>query len=156
MHDANHHIAHFNIARLRAAPGDPLVAEFVDNVPKVNAVAERSPGFVWRWKDETARVDGLTYEAVTEDPLLAISISVWERVVDFENFVRKTVHGSFLRRRQSWFEQSVGPNYVIWAVAQGHVPTVAEGLERLAELAGNGPTEQAFDLAYAAAMELRS
>ncbi|MFM2365753.1 MAG: hypothetical protein RIR95_360, partial [Pseudomonadota bacterium] len=100
-----HHIAHMNIARLRAMPGDALVAEFIDNVPKVNAVAERSPGFIWRLCDETGRVStDANFEAVLGDPLLAVSLSVWETVDALRYFVKQTVHGTFVRRRESWFE----------------------------------------------------
>ena len=151
MQVQGHHIAHFNIARLRAMPGDPLVAEFVDNVPKVNSIAERSPGFVWRLNDQSAQVSrDVRFEAVMDDPLLAVSLSVWETVEALEFFVEKTVHGAFLRRRESWFEPWTGPNYVIWPVASGHVPTLQEGKERLAALARDGASEQAFDFAYAA------
>lgn len=47
-----YHLAHFNWATLKAPVGDPRVAPFVDAVPKVNALAERSPGFVWRSGEE--------------------------------------------------------------------------------------------------------
>jgi Domain of unknown function (DUF3291) len=143
------HVAHMNIARLRAMPGDPLVAEFVDNVPRVNAVAERSPGFVWRLSDDSARVaEDVTFQAVLGDPLLAVSLSVWETAGDLMHFVKKTVHGGFLRRRESWFEPWDGPNYVIWPVAQGYQPTLADGQARLNMLAANGPNDDAYDFAY--------
>ena len=70
MQAQGHQIAHFNIARLRAMPGDPLVAEFIDNVPKVNSIAERSPGFVWRLNDQSAQVArDIRFQAVMDDPL---------------------------------------------------------------------------------------
>ena len=34
------------------------MAGFTNNVLRVNAVAERSPGFLWRWKDEAATIEG--------------------------------------------------------------------------------------------------
>ena len=143
-----HHIAHLNIARLRALPGDALVAEFVNAVPKVNAIAERSPGFVWRWDDNSTQVaEGVPYQAVLPDPLLAVSLSVWERAADLMNFVHQTVHGAFLRRRAEWFEPAVGPAYVIWPIAVGQIPTVAEGQARMAHMAQHGPTDHAYDFA---------
>ena len=149
------HIAHLNLARLRAPAGDPLVAEFVDNVPRVNALAERSPGFVWRLDDGSARVaDDVTFQAVWDDPLIASSLSVWQTVAALEFFVRQTIHGGFLRRKESWFEPWVGPNYVIWAVPQGHIPSLDEGKARLAVLERDGPSAQAFDFADAAQFAL--
>jgi heme-degrading monooxygenase HmoA len=143
------HIAHFNIARLRAMPGDQSVAEFIDNAPKVNAVAERSPGFIWRLQDDTARVaEDVTFEAVLGDPLLAVSLSVWETVDALRYFVKQTVHGTFVRRRESWFEPAKGPVYVIWPVPIGTVPTLTEGKARLAHLAQHGPSDYAFDFAF--------
>jgi hypothetical protein len=143
------HVAHLNVARLRALPGDPLVAEFIDNVDKVNAVAERSPGFVWRWTDEAARVSSdLTFEALFNDPLMAALLSVWETVADLQHFVQRTVHGGFVRRRETWFEPAVGPAYVLWMIEKGQVPTLSEGCSRLARLAELGPTDQAFDFTY--------
>lgn len=66
-----------NFARLLHEPGDPRVAGFVDNVPKVNAIAERSPGFVWRLVNEDQRVsDTVNYELLDDVPLMAISLSV--------------------------------------------------------------------------------
>ena len=148
------HIAHYNVARLRAMPGDPLVAEFIDNVPRVNALAERSPGFIWRYDDEHARVAGAeTFEAVLGDPLLAVSLSVWETLGHFRHFVLKTLHGAFLRRREAWFERWNGPNYVIWPVAPHVIPSIADGQARLAMLAALGPTEDAYDFAFKQTVE---
>ena len=148
MSNLRHHIAHLNIARLRALPGDPRVAEFVNAVPMVNAIAERSPGFVWRWDDNSTQVaQGVPFQAVLPDPLLAVSLSVWERATDLISFVHQTLHGAFLRRRADWFEPSVGPAYVIWPIAVGEIPTVAEGQARMAHLAQQGPTAHAFDFA---------
>ena len=42
------HLAQLNVARLRAPLDDPLIADFVDNLERVNALGERSPGYVWR------------------------------------------------------------------------------------------------------------
>lgn len=149
MMQGGHHIAHLNIARLRALPGDALVAEFVNAVPKVNALAERSPGFVWRWQDGATRVaDDVPFEAVLPDPLLAVSLSVWERVEDLSHFVHQTLHGGFLRRKDQWFEPADGPAYVIWLIDTGQIPTVAQGQERMAHLALNGATDHAFTFAY--------
>ncbi len=145
------HVAHMNYARLRHPAGDPRVAGFVDNVPKVNAIAERSAGFVWRLQDDAARVsDSVTFEAVDDDPLIAASLSVWESADHLQFFVQKTLHGAFLRRREEWFEPNTGPNYVIWPVHVGHLPTLSEGKERLALLATDGATEDAYDFKYLA------
>ena len=149
MNQAAHHIAHFNIARRRAAPGDPLVAEFVDNVQWLNAVAGHR-------KDQQARVAGSTCEAATDDALLAIAIAVWDSPAAFEGCVRKTVQGGFLGDRESGFAPWAGPNPVIWPVAKGEIPPLTDGLARLADLAGDEPPGQVFDLASAVVRKARS
>jgi heme-degrading monooxygenase HmoA len=143
-------IAHFNVARLLHPPGDPRVAEFTTNTERVNLVAERSPGYIWRWTDEASTVEGSGgYQAVEADPSLAISLSVWDSVAAFRFFVQKTVHGAFLRRREEWFAPWGGPNYVIWPLMDDEVPTVAEGWARLDKLTRGGPTAEAYDLHWA-------
>lgn len=143
------HIAHYNVARLKELPGHSAVAEFIDNAPKVNAVAERSAGFVWRLDDATATVTGAeTFQAVSGDPYMAISLSVWEDADSLYKFVKKTIHGSFLRRKEEWFHPWSGPNYVLWPVAVGHVPDLQEGEKRLMQLALTGATPDAFDFRF--------
>lgn len=139
-------VAHLNVARLRFPPGDPRVAGFVDNVPRVNAIAERSSGFIWRYIDETAAVgDGIRYEALDADPCLAISLSLWNSVGDLWHFANKTVHGGFLRRRAEWFEPWSGPNYVVWDHDGETRPTLDDGWHRLRHLAEHGPSAHAYD-----------
>lgn len=143
-------IAHFNVARLLHPPGDPRVAEFTTNTVRVNAVADRSPGFIWRWTDEASTVEGSGgYQAADSDPSLAISLSVWESVESLRFFVMKTVHGAYLRRRAEWFSPWDGPNYVIWPRAGDRFPTVAEGWARLERLKRDGPTPDAHDFSWA-------
>lgn len=143
-------VAHMNVARLRHPPGDPRVAGFIDNVSKVNAIAERSPGYVWRFSDEALSVvEGVAYQGLAGDPKLAISLSVWETVEHLWQFVNKTVHGRFLRRREQWFEPYGGANYVIWSHILVTPPDISEGWARLKLLAEKGATPQAFDFAFA-------
>ena len=41
-----YHIAQINIGRILAPIDDPLMAEFVAQLPPINALADSSPGFV--------------------------------------------------------------------------------------------------------------
>jgi hypothetical protein len=141
-------VAHFNVARLLATPGDPRVAGFIDAVTQVNRIAERSPGYVWRLSDEDATVAGAgAFQAVAVDPLLAISLSVWADAGALSNFVHRTLHGAFLRRRSEWFAPWEGPNYVIWPCDAADRPTIADGWDKLRLLADSGPTDAAYDFA---------
>lgn len=46
------HLVQINIARMKAPLDDPLMADFVAQIEQVDAVAEASPGFVWRYIDD--------------------------------------------------------------------------------------------------------
>jgi hypothetical protein len=140
-------VAHFNIARLIAPPGDARVAEFVDATARVNAIAARSPGYLWHLADPADLVAGPDYAGRLGDPCLAYSLSVWSDIGDLRAFVHQTVHGAFLRRRTEWFQPWDGPNYVIWPVAPGATwPTLRDGQDRLARRAarGDGPEHHGF------------
>lgn len=149
-------IAHFNAARLLHPPGDVRVAEFVDNTLKVNAIAERSEGFVWRLADEASLVARDGYKGTDGDPCIAYSLSVWETIGDFERFVHKTVHGVFLRRRAEWFAPWVGPNYVIWDYTGTPPVATDEGWTRLKHLAEHGPSTDAYDFSFLKAQVSRA
>ena len=138
---APRHLAQLNIGRLRYPTDDPRMADFMNNLDLVNGMAERSPGFVWRLKDESNNATAIRPFA---DPQMAINLSVWENFESFERYVWQTVPKRFYGRRHEWFEKAEGPYFVMWWVDAGHVPTVEEAKERLEHLAVHGPSEYAF------------
>ena len=136
------HVAQLNIGRLRHETDDPRMADFMNNLARVNALAERSPGFVWRYTDATGNAtDTRPYDG---DPRMAINMSVWESIEALEGFVWQTVHKRFYARKHEWFEKLDGAYFVLWHVPAGHRPSVAEAIERLEHLKANGPSEYAF------------
>jgi hypothetical protein len=134
------HLAQFNIARVRYPLDDPRMAEFVDNVERVNALAEQIDGFVWRLQDASGHAMNMK---VFEDPRILPNLTLWENVEALERFVWQTVHRRFYGRREEWFERIETP-LVMWFVPAGHRPAIAEGIERLEHLIGNGPSPYAF------------
>src|SRR6202030_3511838 len=64
------HLAQLNIGRLRYDLDDPRLADFIDNLARVNAIAERSEGFVWRLKDETGNATNIR---AFDDPRMAVN-----------------------------------------------------------------------------------
>lgn len=142
------HIAQLNIGLLNYPRGHEKSAEFVDNAPRVNALAERSKGFVWRCVDEAAAIAAEGIEFFGGDPRWTFTLSVWETLEDFDAFVHRTIHGGFLRRRETWFAPLDSKTYVIWRIPAGHIPKLSEGLARLEQLRSNGASEEAFDFAY--------
>ena len=95
------HIAQLNIGRFRYPTDDPRMRAFMDNLDRVNAIAERSEGFVWRLKDES---NNATAIRPASDPTMAVNLSVWESVEALERFVWATVHKQFYNRKSDWFE----------------------------------------------------
>jgi hypothetical protein len=135
------HLAQLNIGRLRYELDDPRLADFIDNLARVNAIAERSEGFVWRLQDETGNATNIRPFA---DPRMAVNMSVWEGVETLEKYVWQTVHTRFYGRRTEWFEHLDRPYLVMWWVPAGHRPTIEEALGRLEHLRVHGPSEHAF------------
>jgi len=137
-----HHLAQLNIGRIRYEVNDPRMAGFVDNLASVNAIAERSPGFVWRYTDESG--NATSTRPFDGDPLMAVNMSVWENVESLEKYVWQTVHKRFYARRHEWFETMAERYLVMWWVPAGHRPTIQEAIERLEHLKMNGPSDHAF------------
>ncbi|MEE4013772.1 DUF3291 domain-containing protein [Roseibium sp. FZY0029] len=135
------HLAELNVARLRYEITDPRIADFVNNLDRVNAAAERSSGFVWRLKDEAGNATSM---ASDNDPLVIPNLSVWTDVSSLENFVFKTVHKRIYDRRAEWFEVMERMHFVMWPVDVGHEPTLQEALQKLDYLNTHGSTDLAF------------
>lgn len=135
------HLAEINIGRTRGTTDSPVMAEFMKRLDAINALAERSPGFVWRLTGDGDHAMDVRY---SDDPLEAINMSVWETPADLVQFVWKTAHQKVYNRKAEWFEAPTKPHFVMWWVPEGHLPTVAEAFERLEHYRKHGPSEQAF------------
>ena len=152
MTEAAAHIAQLNIGRVRYALDDPRMADFMNNLARINALAERSPGFVWRYTDASGNATDTRPYA--DDPRMAINMSVWESVEALEKFVWQTVHTRFYSRKHEWFEKLDGAYFVLWHVPPGHRPSVAEAIGRLEHLTAHGPSDYAFGWQDAASAKL--
>jgi hypothetical protein len=135
------HLAEINVGRLLHPLDDPRIADFVDNLDKINALAEESEGFVWRLKDESGNATGI---AAYDDPSIIVNMSLWKSPEALYAFAYQTAHRRFVQRRKEWFSLFEGPYLALWWVEEGTLPTVAEGRRRLEHLARVGPTAYAF------------
>jgi len=149
--DTARHLAQLNIGRFRYPTDDPRMADFMNNLALVNALAERSAGFVWRLQDDTGNATAIR---PFPDPNMAVNLSVWENVEALEQYVYRTVHRRFYGRREEWFDKLDGPHFVMWWVPAGHRPSLAEAKERLEHLAAHGPSDHAFGWENAPAAQL--
>jgi Domain of unknown function (DUF3291) len=136
----NYRLAQLNVARLAETPGSESNTEFFAVLDAVNAIAEASPGFVWRLKDESGLSSA--YISGGDDPQLIINMTVWESVEALTHYAYRSGHGSYFRRRREWFEPANGvPSTVGWWIEEGSTPTMEDGLARLEALRRNGPSE---------------
>lgn len=135
------YLAQLNIGRLRYPPGDRRLDEFFGNLDRVNAIAERSPGFVWRLKDESGNATGIT---PFSDPEIIPNLSVWESAVDLEQFVWRTIHKRFYSKRRNWFAEHNEAHLVMWWIDKDCRPTPQEAWDRLVHLRTHGPSDHAF------------
>jgi SAM-dependent methyltransferase/heme-degrading monooxygenase HmoA len=142
-------IALVNVARAKTAFEDPAMRGFVARLEDMNALADRSPGFVWRQSSEPD-----DYLRPYEDQRILFNLSVWESIEHVKQFVYGPAHAELLRRRDEWFERMEAPHLALWWVPQGHRPGVDEAQERLAHLQAQGPTSFAFSFRKTFAHEL--
>jgi hypothetical protein len=138
---AKAHLAQVNIALMKGALDGPVMASFVERLDEINALADRSPGFVWRL--QTGEGNAI-YVRPFDDERIIANLSVWQTVEQLHDFVYKSAHAPVMRRRQEWFSKFQGAYVVLWWVPAGHVPSIDEAKERLAQLDQNGPTSFAF------------
>jgi hypothetical protein len=136
-----HHLAQINLARMIAPLDDPRMAGFVAELEPINALADRSPGFVWRLRSDAGDAAGLP---LAEDPSILVNLSVWESFEALHAFVYRSAHAPVMRQRKRWFSAFEGPYYALFWIARGAIPTVAEGMARIRVLAERGATADAF------------
>jgi hypothetical protein len=134
-------LAQINIARGNAPLDSPVMRDFVELLDTVNALAEATPGFVWRLK--TDERDATSVRAY-DDPLMIVNMSVWSGIEALREYVYRSSHAHAFRRRKEWFAHMTTPSLALWWIPVGHIPTVDEGKVRLDMLETEGATPHAF------------
>ena len=134
-------LAEVNIARMLAPLDSPLMAEFVAQLDTINALADTSPGFVWRLQTSEGNATALR---PYEDDLILVNLSLWASLADLSAFVYKSRHRQVLQQRSQWFERLNEFYVALWWVPSGHIPTVQEAKERLDYLRTHGESPYAF------------
>lgn len=134
-------IAQLNIATALYPHDDPRMGRFFEQLNAINALADTSPGFVWRLQSESGNATDIQ---VSDDPLLIVNMSVWETVEALFDFAYKSAHRTVVADRRQWFRRPKGAYQVLWWVPSGHRPSVDEGMGRLRLLQEAGPSAKAF------------
>jgi hypothetical protein len=134
-------LAQLNIGIIRGPMDSPVMAEFAANLDRINALAERSPGFVWRLQTEDG--DATAIRPFADENML-VNMSVWRDVKSLNSYVYSSAHVEIMRRRREWFERMTDAFLVLWWVTKGHRPSVAEAITKLEILRSRGSTPEAF------------
>ncbi|GGP21234.1 DUF3291 domain-containing protein [Silvimonas iriomotensis] len=137
---SQYQLAQLNIGIAKGPIDSPVMADFVANLDRINALAESSPGFVWRLKDDAGNATDLR----PYDPDTLVNMSVWQDVDALRHYVYHTAHTEIMSRRREFFERMPESYLVLWWVEAGHIPTTEEAKERLDCLRRHGPTAFAF------------
>lgn len=140
-----HQLAELNIAHVRADMDDPVMRGFVEGIEPVNAKAESSPGFVWRYIDGTA--DDQNYAPTPWDNSYIVNLSVWQDWPTLKAFVFGELHAYYMKARREWFHPMDVPHSCLWWVPQGHQPSLEEAKAKLDQLSRKGPSAQVFTMA---------
>ncbi len=136
-----YNLAQVNIARMLAPLTDPVMSGFVAELDAINALADNSPGFLWRLQTPEGNATDIR---PFEDDLILVNLSLWASLADLSAFVYKSRHRQVLQQRQQWFQRFNGSYVALWWMQSGHIPTVEEAKERLSYLSAHGETLHAF------------
>ena len=134
-------LAQVNIGRLLASVDSPVIADFMAALDPINALADTSPGFIWRLQTTEGNATSLHS---FDDELIISNMSVWASIEALRAFTYTSAHTGVMRRRRDWFEAYETAYMALWWVPAGHRPTIEEANERLAALDRDGPTPFAF------------
>ena len=133
-------IAQLNVGRTIAPLDSPVMAGFMDRLAEINALAEATPGFVWRLQGDSGNNTDLK---VSDDPRFIVNLTVWRSIDELWAYTYRSDHSTVLRRRYEWFERRETPGMVLWWQPTRTIPTVDEALRRLRRLTELGPTPEA-------------
>jgi hypothetical protein len=140
-HESAYELAQLNIGIIKGPMDSPIMAEFAANLARINALAEASPGFVWRLQTEAGDATAIR---PFDNPNQLLNMSVWRDADALRRFVYRSAHADILKRRREWFEPISAAIMVLWWVPRGERPSVAEAIARLKLLRTRGPHAEAF------------
>ncbi|MGA9276195.1 DUF3291 domain-containing protein [Ilumatobacter sp.] len=138
------HLAQLNLGLFRAPLDSDEMTEFRLALEPINAIAEATPGFVWRLTDEDGGSASYVRVPGRRSPLWAPNLSVWTDLDSLHHFMYKSGHASYLRRRTEWFQPPSGVTNVLWWIPVGEIPSIADAVRRLDHLRDHGPGPEGF------------
>ncbi|SHJ12876.1 DUF3291 domain-containing protein [Pseudozobellia thermophila] len=136
-----YHLAQVNIARMLAPIDSEVMQDFVNNLDRINGLAEKSIGFVWRLEGDEGNATALR---IFEDDFLIVNMSVWRSKEALFNFTYASQHVGVLKRKKEWFHKMTDRHMCLWYVPAGTEPTPADAKLRLRYLNEHGDSPYAF------------
>lgn len=134
-----YHFAQLNIAPLSLPYEHPDLTDFVNNLDRINQIAENSEGFVWRYTEPDTRDS----EAIFGKNVL-VNMSVWTGKQALLDFTYDSPHIEIFKRRKEWFKKMETPHMVCWYIPEGYIPSLEEARERLEYVTRFGESPWAF------------
>ena len=134
------HLAQVNVAKRLAPLDDPIMQDFINNLDKINAIADSSDGFIWRLQDE----DKDEAESIFQDDSLIINMSIWENLDSLFNYTYNSGHIEVFKRKKEWFSKMKMMHMAFWYVPEGYEPTFQDAKDHLDYLNIHGDTPFAF------------
>jgi hypothetical protein len=134
------HLAQLNIAQLEAPIESARFEGFRAALDRINALAEASPGFVWRLVGDGNDATGLR----PFGPDVLVNLSVWVSIDALFEFTYQSAHTEIMAQRKLWFPKMPEAHMVLWWIPEGHLPPLTEAGDRLALLRKQGATREAF------------
>ena len=132
---SGYELAQLNIGVIKDAMDSPVMADFAANLERINALAERSSGFVWRLQTDAGDATALR---PFEDENTLVNMSVWRDVESLSTYVYGSAHVELMRRRREWFERMREAFFVL-----------VEAVAKLEVLRARGPSAEAFTFRHA-------
>jgi uncharacterized protein DUF3291 len=142
---SSYELAQLNIAVMKEPLESPAMVDFVTSLERINALAESSPGFVWRLKTEAG--DATALRPLGAETL--VNMSVWRDVESLSQYVYRSAHVEVMKRRREWFHRMGEAFLVLWWVRKDRRPSMEEAVAKLELLRVNGPTAEAFTFRHA-------
>lgn len=136
-----YYLAQLNIAKMKFPLNDPQMADFVNNLDRINGIAESAEGFIWRLKDEQ---NNATSIKIYNDDFLIVNMSVWKDIDSLFQFTYQTAHVEIFKRRKEWFEKMAEMHMCMWYTSPNYLPSVQDAQERLDHLRNHGETPFSF------------
>ncbi|HSR53708.1 MAG TPA: DUF3291 domain-containing protein [Acidobacteriota bacterium] len=138
-------LGQLNIALMKHPLDAPEMADFVNNLDRINTLAESAPGFIWRL--QTDEGDATALRPFGDQTL--VNMSVWKDLKSLRDYVYRSAHVEIMKRRKEWFQLMSRAYQVLWWVPQGHRPSIEEARIKLEHLRQHGPSQGAFTFSKA-------